>query len=77
MGGFAIDEMKIQVTLKSKSVQLRYILNYNWVKFSSSLQIFLQENLEMTSVGGKLKLVGFVDLEKGHDLMRTLPGTCS
>ena len=29
MGGFAIDEMKVQVTLKSKSVQLTYLVNYN------------------------------------------------
>lgn len=44
MGGFAIDEMKVQ------------------------------ENLEMTSVSGKHKLVGFVDLGRGHDLARTLSG---
>ena len=31
----------------------------------------------MTSVGGKHKLVGFVDLGRGHDLARTLSGTCS
>lgn len=39
MGGFAIDEMKIQVTLKSKSMQLRYPLNYSRLcqKISSSL----------------------------------------
>ena len=29
----------------------------------------------MTSVSGKHKLVGFVDLGKGHDIMRTLSGT--
>ena len=28
----------------------------------------------MTSVGGKLKLEGFVDLGKGHKLMRSLSG---
>ena len=28
----------------------------------------------MTSVGGKHKLVGFVDLGKGHELMRSLSG---
>ena len=28
-GCFAIDEMKVQVTLKSKSVQLTYLVNYN------------------------------------------------
>ncbi|KAL9980208.1 hypothetical protein ACROYT_G008763 [Oculina patagonica] len=44
MGGFAIDEMKIQ------------------------------ENLGMTSENGKHKLVGFVDLGIGHDIMRTLSG---
>ena len=30
----------------------------------------------MTSLDGKHKLVGFADLGKGHDLMRTLSGTC-
>ena len=28
----------------------------------------------MTSIGGKHKLVGFVDLGKGHKLMTTLSG---
>ena len=28
----------------------------------------------MTSVGGKHKLVGFVDLGKGHELTRSLSG---
>ena len=28
----------------------------------------------MTSVGGKHKLVGFLDLGKGHELMRSLSG---
>ena len=28
----------------------------------------------MTSVGGKHKLVGFVDLGKSHELMRSLSG---
>lgn len=31
----------------------------------------------MTSVGGKHKLVGFVDLGRGHDLARALSGTYS
>ncbi|KAL9977257.1 hypothetical protein ACROYT_G014639 [Oculina patagonica] len=47
MGGFAIDEMKIQ------------------------------ENLGMTSVNGKHKLLGFVDLGIGHDIMRTLSDSLS
>ena len=29
----------------------------------------------MTSVSGKHKLVGFVDLGRGHDIARTLSGT--
>lgn len=39
MGGFAIDEMKIQVALKSKSMQLRYRLNYN--KLGEEISSFL------------------------------------
>ena len=31
----------------------------------------------MTSIDGKHKLIGFVDLGKCHDLMRTLSATCS
>lgn len=31
----------------------------------------------MTSVGGKHKLVGFVDLGRGHDLTRALSDTYS
>nr|XP_058940579.1 uncharacterized protein LOC131768892 [Pocillopora verrucosa] len=34
----------------------------------------IQENLEMSTVGGKHKLVGFVDLGKGHELMNILSG---
>lgn len=44
MGGFAIDEMKIQVTLKSKSVQLRIIL-YNNI-FGKKL-FFIPSNLSL------------------------------
>lgn len=31
----------------------------------------------MTSIGGKHKLVGFVDLGKGHELMTSLSGKTS
>lgn len=34
----------------------------------------IQENLEMSTVGGKHKLVGIVDLGKGHELMNILSG---
>ncbi|KXJ22079.1 hypothetical protein AC249_AIPGENE3500 [Exaiptasia diaphana] len=34
----------------------------------------IQENIEMSSIGGKHRLVGFVNLGKGHDVMRTLSG---
>jgi len=41
MGGFAVDEMKIQVTLESKPVQFRCLLNYNIFghNFVSSLHV--------------------------------------
>lgn len=34
-----------------------------------------QENLEMAIKNGKHRLIGFVDLGEGHDLMRSLSGT--
>lgn len=45
----------------------------NWHSFEFLISLY-QENLEMVIKNGTHRLVGFVDLGEGHDLMNSLAG---